>query len=445
MTVKSNVESRRPDKAAPFFSKTFDLGVVIFPCAALASSIHLRGRMFGRLLWWRRKNDGFEWREYVRTTILVRRAKREQKLDDAREAVVARVKDAARQGAAASAAGARAAGEHVARGGKAAAGFVGSAIAIGAMSIWRACLSGARNAATLIADHAPGLASVAERLERGAAGARERLSNLRTPNRLRMPQITASGVITTASVAIIALLLGWVYPGAITANRSMPDAQEKRIETASIAKPSTAIATSGDTVTGRARVLSGDTLRVGETSIKLDGIEAPVRQQDCTKLDGRRWSCGSAAIEGLKRLVQGRQVACEISTSEPGQPAHATCRAGDRDIAAELVRRGHVFPETGLFARYTAEESEARAASAGLWQGEADRPADFRSKLWDEAKRASPDGCPIKGVITGEGKVYTLPWSSDYARRKVRTVKGERWFCSEDEARAAGWQPSDRS
>ena len=38
------------------------------------------------MLGWRKKREGFEWHDYVRTTILVRRANRRQKVDDARKA-----------------------------------------------------------------------------------------------------------------------------------------------------------------------------------------------------------------------------------------------------------------------------------------------------------------------------------------------------------------------
>jgi hypothetical protein len=50
--------------------------------------------MFG----WRRKNEGFGWQEYVRTTILVRRADRQKRLDDARLAALSKVKDTADRG-----------------------------------------------------------------------------------------------------------------------------------------------------------------------------------------------------------------------------------------------------------------------------------------------------------------------------------------------------------
>ncbi len=63
--------------------------------------------MFG----WRRRSEGFEWREYVRTTVLVRRADRQRRIEDARLAAVEKVKNAADAGAEA---------------GRASASFVGS-------------------------------------------------------------------------------------------------------------------------------------------------------------------------------------------------------------------------------------------------------------------------------------------------------------------------------
>ena len=45
--------------------------------------------MFG----WRKRSEGFEWKEYVRTTVLVRRADRQRRMDDARLAALAQVKD----------------------------------------------------------------------------------------------------------------------------------------------------------------------------------------------------------------------------------------------------------------------------------------------------------------------------------------------------------------
>lgn len=52
--------------------------------------------------------------------------------------------------------------------------------------------------------------------------------------------------------------------------------------------------------------------------------------------------------------------------------------------------------------------------------------------------------CNIKGNIsynTGE-KIYHVPGQEYYSETRISLLKGERWFCSEEEARAAGWRKS---
>jgi hypothetical protein len=61
------------------------------------------------------------------------------------------------------------------------------------------------------------------------------------------------------------------------------------------------------------------------------------------------------------------------------------------------------------------------------------------------AQAAPSRGCTIKGNINGRGeRVYHRPGQAFYAAAKIDTRAGERWFCSEDEARAAGWRPARR-
>ncbi|MFN4204682.1 MAG: hypothetical protein ACK4GM_16730, partial [Tabrizicola sp.] len=55
---------------------------------------------------------------------------------------------------------------------------------------------------------------------------------------------------------------------------------------------------------------------------------------------------------------------------------------------------------------------------------------------------AAASNCDIKGNIsieTGE-RIYHVPGQPDYGRTKISPRYGERWFCSEDEARRAGWR-----
>lgn len=54
--------------------------------------------------------------------------------------------------------------------------------------------------------------------------------------------------------------------------------------------------------------------------------------------------------------------------------------------------------------------------------------------------------CKIKGNITvsSENKIYHLPGMEDYDSTVIDEASGERWFCSESEAIAAGWKKAPR-
>jgi hypothetical protein len=50
--------------------------------------------------------------------------------------------------------------------------------------------------------------------------------------------------------------------------------------------------------------------------------------------------------------------------------------------------------------------------------------------------------CVIKGDINPENgqKIFYLPDQKSYASAVIQTDKGERWFCAEADALAAGWR-----
>ncbi|MEL7049619.1 MAG: thermonuclease family protein, partial [Pseudomonadota bacterium] len=199
-------------------------------------------------------------------------------------------------------------------------------------------------------------------------------------------------------------------------------------------------------VKGRARVLSGDTLVVDGQTLKLSGIEAPEQGQTCRRPGARRWRCGVAAERALQRLVRRRTVACSLGGTTSLDVQVATCAVNGNDLAASLVKGGHVFAEPGFFASYTSLERQAKDDKKGMWRGQPERPDAFRSVRWERALKRSPDGCPIKGrADRRRGKIYVVPWSVSYDRYRVKERRGDRWFCSEQEAFDAGWKPLERS
>lgn len=56
------------------------------------------------------------------------------------------------------------------------------------------------------------------------------------------------------------------------------------------------------------------------------------------------------------------------------------------------------------------------------------------------AENAPKGSCAIKGNISHGVKTYYRPFQNAYGLVKIEETKGERWFCTEDEAMAAGWQ-----
>ena len=54
--------------------------------------------------------------------------------------------------------------------------------------------------------------------------------------------------------------------------------------------------------------------------------------------------------------------------------------------------------------------------------------------------------CDIKGNIsidTGE-RIYHVPGQKFYSQTRISSKHGERWFCSEADARHAGWRKAKR-
>lgn len=56
---------------------------------------------------------------------------------------------------------------------------------------------------------------------------------------------------------------------------------------------------------------------------------------------------------------------------------------------------------------------------------------------------AMAENCNIKGNVSTRGeRIYHVPGQKYYDDTRISASHGERWFCTEAEARAAGWRRS---
>lgn len=197
-----------------------------------------------------------------------------------------------------------------------------------------------------------------------------------------------------------------------------------------------------ESVEGRALVIDGDTIVIEGTRVRLEGIDAPESGQQCLRLDGQSWRCGIAAAQALAELVSDKHVRCEGSERDRYDRLIGVCRVGSLEINAEMVRRGLAWAFVRYSKRLLNEEREARSRRLGIWQVENEPAWDYRARRWAQSQAQAPGGCAIKGNISRQGRIYHMPGSAYYDAVEINPSRGERWFCTENEAIAAGWRPA---
>lgn len=206
----------------------------------------------------------------------------------------------------------------------------------------------------------------------------------------------------------------------------------------------------GADVRGAARVIDGDTLNVAGTNVRLIGIDAPEMAQTCELPQGE-WPCGVWARDVLEELVQGLLTCVGSETDRYGRLL-ARCDAGQGDLGARMVEAGAATAYRRYSRVYVQHEVRARDARRGVWRRDGrglTDPAEFRatSRVADHVSRSSdtpPAGCEIKGNVSANGRIYHRPGQRDYDHTRIDVTRGERWFCSDAQALAAGWRPAAR-
>jgi endonuclease YncB( thermonuclease family) len=129
-------------------------------------------------------------------------------------------------------------------------------------------------------------------------------------------------------------------------------------------------------IEGRPRWVDGDSFFLGQTEVRMKGIDAPEGRQTCTR-DGREWRCGEDAKRALQRLAGNQPISCEIHSTDQHGRRLATCYAASgANLNAGMVADGLAV----AFGSYEREEREAKAARRGLWGSEFERPQDWRRR-----------------------------------------------------------------
>lgn len=216
------------------------------------------------------------------------------------------------------------------------------------------------------------------------------------------------------------------------------------------------------------KVRDGDTIQLGGTTYRLASVDAPEFDQMCINEYADPWACGVEAREQLIKLIGKRAVRCQDlgpdKTYGKWRSAICSVEGETTSLNRSMIRKGFALNlDVSGQSRFKDDEATAKEGRDGLWKGCFVSPPDFRR--WDEhavllgaacradkdreirnalfpERTSAPPGCSIKGKfalrahVTGNVGVYQLQGCRAYPS----TTRPDRWFCSEDDAQAAGFR-----
>lgn len=205
-------------------------------------------------------------------------------------------------------------------------------------------------------------------------------------------------------------------------------------------------------------VTDGDTLKVdlnGTTeTVRLIGIDTPETVDPRTTVQ----CFGQEASDYAKSLLTGKSVKLEADSSQGERDKYNRLLRyiileDGTNINKKMITDGYAYEYTyNTPYKYQSEfkvaQQDATNASRGLWaantcagQRTKSQAATSTAPVTDQSSAAA--NCNIKGNISSDDeKIYHVPGGKYYDKTKIDTSKGERYFCSEAEAQAAGWRAS---
>ncbi|MFG1422992.1 thermonuclease family protein [Roseixanthobacter liquoris] len=137
-----------------------------------------------------------------------------------------------------------------------------------------------------------------------------------------------------------------------------------------------ALLTRADEIAGPAFAVDGDTLRILDVRVRLEGIDAPELAQTCGA-PRATWPCGARALHRLAQVLDVPLVTCRLRGTDAYGRRIGTCTAGGRDVARVMVEEGLALALSGR--AYGSEQDAAEQQRLGIWSGPFQRPAAWRA------------------------------------------------------------------
>jgi micrococcal nuclease len=199
-----------------------------------------------------------------------------------------------------------------------------------------------------------------------------------------------------------------------------------------------------DTVTVE-KIIDGDTIELqGGKRIRLIGIDAP-EEGECLYQEAKEY---------LFSLLNKQNIVLEEDVQKTDKYGRTLAYVWKDNNFINLIMLKNglaklltIPPNVKYVNEFIKAQKEAQEKSNGLWSKTACKQ-DAAANI-PESPKSSPQvqssntSCLIKGNISSSGeKIYHMPGQRYYEKTKIDEERGERWFCTEEEAISAGWRKS---
>ena len=144
----------------------------------------------------------------------------------------------------------------------------------------------------------------------------------------------------------------------------------------------------GDTISGKALVIDGDTIKINSKKVRLFGIDAPEKKQKCKKLFlsihilsfDKSYDCGIISTNKLKNKIKDDVIICNSKGKDRYKRIIAECFIDKTNLNSWLVRNGYAVAYLKYSKKYLTAQNLAKKENRGIWQGKFEMPWDWRKK-----------------------------------------------------------------
>lgn len=170
------------------------------------------------------------------------------------------------------------------------------------------------------------------------------------------------------------------------------------------------------------RIIDGDTFIIeGNRQIRLMSVNSP-----------EVGLCGSQqATEKLTELISGKKVRLEGEINDHFGRFLALVYINDQLVNEQMILSG--------WARFTSTASSASEKLKTAFQQAKDQKIGIFGSLCYQTSNPQNSKCNIKGNVREGKKTYFFPGCGNYSNVALELDQGDQWFCSENEAVAAGF------